>query len=247
MEEIAPEQKKNGIPGSVLKWIAVASMFVDHCTAVLVEAGWIAGWRAVSYNQYLVLRGIGRLAFPIYCFLLAEGMIHTRNVKKYLLRLGAFALISELPFDLAFRRSVFTLSYQNVFFTLLFGLLALSQWQWLTQRKGFHAAWWRQGLGLLFIAALAWLAEFCRTDYGWQGVTVISLMYLLRELPVPRDLGCLAVLYTSSALEMAAFPDVIFFRLYNGERGRQSKYFFYLFYPAHLLILAGIRRALWGL
>ena len=220
MEEIAPEQKKNGIPGSVLKWIAVASMFVDHCTAVLVEAGWIAGWRAVSYNQYLVLRGIGRLAFPIYCFLLAEGMIHTRNVKKYLLRLGAFALISELPFDLAFRRSVFTLSYQNVFFTLLFGLLALSQWQWLTQRQGFHAAWWRQ---------------------------VISLMYLLRELPVPRDLGCLAVLYTSSALEMAAFPDVIFFRLYNGERGRQSKSFFYLFYPAHLLILAGIRRALWGL
>ena len=116
-----------------------------------------------------------------------------------------FALISELPFDLAFRRTFFTLNYQNVFFTLFFGLLALSQWQWLTGRKGFHAAWQRQALGLLFIAALALAAEFCRTDYGWQGVAVIALMYLLREYPVPRDLGSLAVLYTSSTLELAAF------------------------------------------
>ena len=234
-------EKKNGISGSALKWIAALTMFIDHCTAVLVEAGWIAGFRAVSYNEYLVLRGIGRLAFPIYCFLLAEGLLHTRNVKKYLLRMGLFALISELPFDLALHRTFFTPKYQNVFFTLFFGLLALSLWQWLTQKKGFRA------LGLLLIAALAWLAELCRTDYGWQGVAVISLMYLLRELPVPRDLGMLAVLFTSSTLELAAFPDVVLFRLYNGQRGRQRKYFFYLFYPAHLLILAGIRWALWGL
>jgi hypothetical protein len=245
LEETPVQKKKNGIAGSVLKWIAVLSMFIDHTAAVLVEASWRAGLHAVSYNGYLVLRGIGRLAFPIYCFLLAEGMRHTRNVKRYLLRLGLFALISELPFDLAFRRTFFTLNYQNVFFTLFFGLLALSQWQWLTGRKGFHAAWQRQALGLLFIAALALAAEFCRTDYGWQGVAVIALMYLLREYPVPRDLGSLAVLYTSSTLELAAFPDVVLFRMYNGERGRQSKYFFYIFYPAHLLLLAGIRWYLW--
>lgn len=240
-------EKKNGITGSTLKWIAVLSMFIDHCAAVLVEAGWISGLRAVSYNEYLILRGIGRLAFPIYCFLLVEGMLHTRNVKKYLLRMVVFALISELPFDLAFRRTFFTLKYQNVFFTLFFGLLALSQWRWLTQKKDFRAAWWRQALGMLFIAALAGLAELCHTDYSWQGVIVISMMYLLRSLPVPRDLGMLAVLCTSSILELAAFPDVVLLRMYNGERGRQNKYFFYFFYPAHLLILAGIRRALWGL
>lgn len=238
-------QKKKGVPGSVLKWIAVASMFIDHFTAVLVEGSWAAGLRAVSYNQYLLLRGIGRLAFPIYCFLLAEGLLHTRGVKKYLLRLGGFAFLSELPFDLAFRRTFFTLSYQNVFFTLFFGLLALAQWQWLTQRKDFQAPWWRQALGLLFIAALAWIAELCHTDYGWQGVAVISLMYLLRKLPIPRDLGILAVLYTSSTLELAAIPDLLLFRLYNGERGRQGKYFFYIFYPAHLLLLAGLRWYLW--
>ena len=247
MEETLTEQKRTGISGSVLKWIAILSMFIDHSAAVLVEAGWIAGLREVSYYEYLLMRGVGRLAFPIYCFLLVEGFLHTRNVKKYLLRLGLFALISELPFDLAMRRSFFTLRYQNVFFTLFIGLLALTLWRWLTQRKGFQAVWWRQTLGLLGIVALAWLAAFCRTDYGWQGVAVISLMYLLRERPIPRDLGSLAVLYTSSILELAAFPDVVLFQLYNGQRGRQSKYFFYIFYPAHLLILAGIRRALWGL
>ena len=74
MEETPVQKKKNGIAGSVLKWIAVLSMFIDHTAAVLVEASWRAGLHAVSYNGYLVLRGIGRLAFPIYCFLLAEGM-----------------------------------------------------------------------------------------------------------------------------------------------------------------------------
>lgn len=237
--------KKKGIPGSVLKWVAVISMFIDHCTAVLVEGSWSAGLRTVSYNQYLFLRGVGRLAFPIYCFLLAEGLLHTRDVKKYLLRLGVFALVSEVPFDLAFRRTFFTLNYQNVFFTLLFGLLGLAVWRWLTEKKDFRAAWWRQLLGLVCIAAMAVVAELCNTDYGWQGVTVISLMYLLRTLPALRDLGSFSVLYLSSYLELAALPDVLLFRLYNGERGRQSKYFFYIFYPTHLLLLAGLRWLLW--
>ena len=76
-------------------------------------------------------------------------------------------------------------------------------------------------------------------------MTVIALMYLLRKLPWLRDLGSLGVLYFSSPLELAAAPDLVLFRLYNGERGRQSKYFFYIFYPAHLLLLAGLRWLLW--
>lgn len=236
------EKKKRGLSGSVLKWVAVISMFIDHCTAVLVEGSWSVGIRAVSY---VVLRGIGRLAFPIYCFLLVEGLQHTRNVKKYLARLFVFAFLSDIPFDLAFRKSVFHFGYQNVFFTLFFGLLGLALWQYLTEKKDFGAAWWRQLLGLVCLAALAWIAELCHTDYGWQGVTVIALMYLLRKLPWLRDLGSLGVLYFSSPLELAAAPDLVLFRLYNGERGRQSKYFFYIFYPAHLLLLAGLRWLLW--
>lgn len=238
-------EEKKGIPGSVLKWIAVISMFIDHCTAVLVEGSWAVGIRAVPYRSYLFLRGVGRLAFPIYCFLLAEGLLHTRDVKKYLLRLMAFALISEVPFDLAFRQTFFTLSYQNVFFTLSFGLLGLTIWRLLTEKKDFRAAWWRQLLGLACIAAMAVAAEYCNTDYGWYGVAVISTMYLLRSLPALRDLGSFTFLYLASPLEMAALPDLALFHFYNGQRGRQSKYFFYIFYPVHLLLLAGLRWLLW--
>lgn len=237
--------KKKGLPGSALKWVAVLSMFIDHASAVLIEGSWIAGYRNVSYNVYLVLRGIGRLAFPIYCFLLVEGLLHTRNVKKYLGRLLIFALISDVPFDLAFTRSLVSWDYNNVFLTLFFGLLGLALWRLITEERDFKALWWRQLLGFACIAAMVVTAELLKTDYGGKGVAVISLMYLLRAHPWPRDLGCFTALYLASPLELAALPDVALFRLYNGERGRQSKYFFYIFYPAHLLILSGIRWYLW--
>ncbi len=238
-------EKKKGIPGSALKWVAVVSMFIDHATAVLVEGSWRAGLRTVSYRQYMILRGVGRLAFPIYCFLLTEGLLHTRDVKKYLGRLALFAFLSDIPFDLAFERHFFTLEYQNVFFTLFFGLLGLALWRRITEEKDFGAVWWRQALGLGCIAALAYIAEKCNTDYGWYGVTVIALMYLLRKKPLARDAASFAVLFNASPLELAALPDVLLYRLYNGERGRQNKYLFYIFYPAHILLLAGIRWMIW--
>ena len=240
-------KKKKGLPGSVLKWVAVISMFIDHASAVLIEGSWIAGCRTISYNVYLVLRGIGRLAFPIYCFLLVEGLLHTRNVKKYLARLLVFAVISDLPFDLAFTRQWVSWDYNNVFLTLFLGLLGLALWRWITQERDYKAVWWRQALGFGCIAAMVVTAQLCKTDYGGSGVLVISLMYLLRAYPWPRDLGSFAILGRLSLLELAALPDMLLFRLYNGERGRQSKYFFYIFYPAHLLILSGIRWYLWKL
>ena len=104
-------QQKFGVSGSALKCIAMASMLTDHIGYVL-------------FPQYLILRMIGRLAFPIYCFLLVEGAMHTGNIRKYEIRLLAFALISELPFDYAFYGGIRWES-QNVFFTLLFGVLAI--------------------------------------------------------------------------------------------------------------------------
>lgn len=77
------------LDGTVLKLIACLSMFIDHLGAV-------------CFSGMMGFRIIGRLAFPIYCFLLVEGAVHTRNMKKYILRMGIFALISEVPFDLAF-------------------------------------------------------------------------------------------------------------------------------------------------
>ena len=94
---------KFGLNGFVLKWIAMLTMLVDHVGAVL-------------FPHLVLFRIIGRLAFPIYCFLLVEGAVYTSNWRKYLGRLLAFALISEIPFDLAFRGRIFDWSSQNVFF-----------------------------------------------------------------------------------------------------------------------------------
>lgn len=259
-------REKRGLPGSVLKWVAIVTMLIDHIGVTLV-LGWAKyrhAWGAgiESRTFYYVIRGIGRLGFPLFCFLLAEGFFHTRNRWKYLLRLFVFALISEIPFDLAFNgtwiefgeQNVFgawiELGSQNVFFTLTLGLLAIMLWDGLT-RGGESCPPWRGLLAIACAVALGAAAHYMETDYGAMGVALILVMALLRDRPWTRDLaagGVLAAMipFGSHWIElfgMLAFP---LFHLYNGQRGRQSKYFFYVFYPAHLLLLALIARRLFG-
>ena len=113
-------QKKRGISGSTLKIIAVVTMLIDHIGGIILaryimasgymdvaasgDINVINAWlteNSTLFTGYTIMRYIGRIAFPIYCFLLVEGFQRTGNVKKYAMRLGAFALISEVPFDLA--------------------------------------------------------------------------------------------------------------------------------------------------
>ena len=124
--------------GTALKTIACITMLIDHIGASCIEAGLLlpelergeisgGAWDQLSLFQLdRVLRFTGRLAFPIFCFLLVEGFVHTHDVKKYVRRLFLFALISEVPFDLAFFRTPFALDHQNVYWTLALGVLA---WQ----------------------------------------------------------------------------------------------------------------------
>ncbi|MEG1773614.1 MAG: TraX family protein, partial [Oscillospiraceae bacterium] len=105
------ERPRRGLSGFSLKLIALASMTVDHAGVVLFE-------------QLEWMRMVGRLAFPIYAFLLVEGFVHTRHRGRYCLRLGMFALLSEWPFDLAVFGGA-DMRGQNVFFTLLLGVLML--------------------------------------------------------------------------------------------------------------------------
>lgn len=117
-----------GITGSTLKMIAIITMFIDHTAAVILERMlYMQRFSSqTAYTVYIIMRLVGRLGFPIFCFLLIEGFCHTRNVKKYACRLFLFALLSEIPFDLGFRGSIFYRQYQNVFFTLLIGLIVLA-------------------------------------------------------------------------------------------------------------------------
>jgi hypothetical protein len=225
--------------GSTLKLIAIVTMFIDHFGAVVVGQGLLAlpsvRTNSELYHQiylfYRILRYIGRLAFPIFCFLLVEGFLHTRSKEKYLLRLGLFTLISEIPFDLAIYGDWYYPDKQNVFFTLFFGMLVMV----LADRIKNE---WGQ---FLIMAAGISLGYFFQTDYGARGVFLICLLYLLRYArPLQCFGGAMVMLYELTA--PLAFLPVLF---YNGKKGRlRFKYFFYWFYPVHLLLLAGIRALL---
>lgn len=230
---------KEGINGNVMKWIAVVSMAIDHVGAGIVEP-YVLNTRGGSplgdmflekWDEILavdqVLRYIGRLAFPIFCFLLVEGFLHTRDVKKYAGRLALFALVSEIPFDMALRVDPFYWKYQNVFFTLLIGLLSI----WFMRSHGDRLS--ARVAGLIVGAALA---EMLHTDYSAFGVAFIVLLYLFRDKKLLQCiLGALCC-----AWEITAPLAFLLAWFYNGERGRQPVRFFYWFYPAHLLLYSCI-------
>lgn len=250
--------KSRGIDGKTLKVIALISMTLDHIgAAILFYMGSYRGvlrfisplmarqWGTGLYYLYVGCRMAGRLAFPVFCFLLTEGFIYTHNWKKYSLRLLAFALIAEIPFDLA---SWNQLSWrgQNVFFELAVGLLTL---QGIKKAEEFFDI--RRGLYMaLAVGAGSCLAWLIRADYSFYGVLLIAVFYLLRERKLHRLLGggVLAFLesfkITWGAGGLAAVP--LYF--YNGRRGSERiRHFFYWFYPVHLLALFGIRWFILGI
>ncbi len=235
--------REKGISGSTLKMVAVVTMLIDHTAAVLLARILLADGTALHEGMLLVyniMRMIGRIAFPIFCFLLVEGFLHTRAPRKYALRLGLFALISEIPFDLAFHAELLEGSYQNVFFTLWIGLLTMMGFAAIER----HAEW-KMGLRTVLYAAAVCAgmaaAELFGCDYGALGVMCILILYLFRRDRKQQILaGCLAFVWWEWPAVFAFLP--VYF--YNGKRGWRLKYLFYIFYPAHLLVLYGIACAI---
>lgn len=217
MSQLSPG--KWGLTGFALKWIALAAMAVDHVGMTLLP-------------QYELLRIVGRLAFPIYCFLLVEGAVHTANRRRYLMRLLLFALLSEVPFDLAVSGTVFDLRSQNVFFTLAMGLMAV----YLMELRN------RYPYAVLGSAALVFAAQLAQTDYGGGGVLIILIFYLFRGKMAARVLAFSAVnVLCYGGLQNYAILSMVPILCYNGRRGPRMKYLFYIFYPAHLLALCWLR------
>lgn len=226
--------KRSGISAAVLKWIAVVTMVIDHFAVAVY-------WQMAgsNYHVYYVLRKIGRIAFPIYCFLLVEGFFHTRNVAKYLRNCFLFALLSEIPFDMAIFGRVVYPQGQNVYFTLCIGLAALILLD--RYRAGYEAKYVL--LRLFVIVLAAYMGEVLDVDYHWRGVLFIILFYYIRNLQEwVRNLAVVCAF----AYEVTAPLAVIPIHFYNGERGRQPKYLFYAIYPVHLLIFGLIRLCLMG-
>ncbi len=227
--------RERGLSAAALKWIALITMTLDHFAASglfeLLAYGRGMEWEWISRN-YMTLRYIGRLAFPIYCFLLVEGFHHTHSRKRYALRLGLFALISELPFNLAVSGVWWDAAFQNVFFTLLLGLLALMFAAPLYEKR-------EQRKAFVLVLAFALAAELLRTDYGFFGVALIAALYFLRQRVPEKYLVSGALLLGLGSTEIAALPSLLLMHLYNGRQGRQAKWLrqlFYWYYPAHLLV-----------
>lgn len=217
---------KKTIPQEVLKIIACLTMFLDHIGATLVP--------------WMGLRVIGRLAFPIYCFLLVEGMTFTRNHKKYAIRLLIGALLAEIPFDLLFFGKL-TLTHQSVMVTLLLGFLMM---MWAA----------KSGRILLPLAVCFFAAELLGTDYGGYGVALIALFFMTTakfHATALQTVGMfLLMLIMGSAripvfgiripIQLFAVLSVIPISMYNARKLTRNIWVqraFYLFYPVHLAVL----------
>ncbi len=202
-----------------LKWIAIITMLIDHMGAVL-------------FPVHLIFRYIGRISFPIFCFLLVEGFFHTRDIRKYFIRLSAFALLSEVPYDLAFRGNVLDFEHQNVFFTLAIGIAMM----YYLEKVSNQAV-----LRIVYLLIAMWISTILAADYSYKGILLIATYYFCRNQWKEKiAIGALWNLLWNASIQGYGAVSSVFIALYNGEKGKSMKYFFYGFYPIHLLILYGI-------
>ena len=237
---------------SMLKVIACLLMLIDHTGATL-------------FPENMILRLIGRLSFPIFAYLIAMGYSKTNSFSKYLNRLVIFAFVSQIPFSLAFgeQTSIHSFSdflrffvgspspHLNIFFTLAFGLLAIRIWDKGTFIFG----------KTLAVVALGIISELLHTDYSMYGIIMILGFYIFRHSKIKTFISqtCIYLLFSASeviyysykfqvaSMELIWFNQALsllaltFIFMYNGKKGMNLKYFFYAFYPVHLIVLSIIK------
>ena len=222
--------QQKGLSASSLKTLAAICMFMDHLDYLVLHC-----FPQTSFLEYFC-RGIGRISFPVFCFLLTEGFVHTSSRARYAARLFVFALLSEFPYDLAFSETFSFLHSQNVFFTLLIGLLVLWGMERFSENRYFQIA-------ILLIGSSISVLFGC--DYGWQGILLIAVLFFFRQDSFSLTIAGISVCLLWSWEAAFAFLPI---RLYNKQRGWMkrpaAKYVFYLFYPLHLLLLVWIQRVL---
>lgn len=228
-----------------LKYIALITMMIDHGAVIFQDF--------LSTEIYYLLRGVGRLSFPIYCFLLVEGYFHTSDRFRYLIRLAIFAVISEIPFDLALNQTyvymdskniqdLFYWSHQNVFFTLTFGLLSLILLESILYDQAHRLP------STIFLLIVIFACDYFCYDYGSAGILTIILFYLFRKnkkKEFHRLFVCFLPLLTlaiDAPIQLTCLFSILPIFYYNGEKGYGPKYIFYFAYPLHLVIFLAVLR-----
>ena len=244
----SPLNKKpfGGLTSNMLRILAVIFMITDHLWATIVPGS--------NWMTYL-----GRLAFPIFAFQISEGFIHTSNLKKYTLRLLAFAVVSEIPFNLFYGGNWFYPYHQNVMFTLLLGLLAIT----LIDKARKEKTSKQIVKTVLLLIPICLGAYIGFPDYGFWGFLTVVMFYLFRGFPFAWLLQLAAMVlmnivlfegqqfiveFAGKTYEIATQGFDVFalipIGLYGGKKGKSSKimqYGFYAFYPVHMIILYLIR------
>lgn len=251
-----------------LKWIAFGSMLLDHFTKIVPVQGILLRNFGVDYStSFFILQIVvvlGRIAFPIFAFGIAQGCAYTHDPGRYLFRLFLFALVSEVPFNLTLNRDWLSLNlktsvfgFHNVFFTLFLGAVCCFIYQSLRDRS---KAW----VAFFPIGILVFTAEILGTDYGGFGVLFILAPFILFQDKQMRvlSLGILSVIFYVFVTQFTGFNHYVFqwlnpentsyvfllqclgalmgvalLAFYNGQRGKQyQKWIFYFLYPGHLLL-----------
>jgi len=211
----------------VLKIIAIITMFIDHIGYAI-------------FGEFSFFNYIGRIAFPIFAFQISEGYVHTKNLKKYFLRLCIFALISQIPFML-FSKLVSNQFYLNIFFTLLLGLASI----YIYDKSRYKT------FGIIASFLIALVAQYTHCDYGFYGVAIIFLFYTFKNDIVKSSIAFMiatTIKYLIPIIKYGFYNvyiylfictliPIIFISLYNGKKGKDTKYLLYLFYPIHLLLI----------
>ena len=219
-----------------LKLIAIITMTIDHIGVVF------------GTPFYNLLRAVGRLSFPIFAFLLTEGYVHTKSFSKYFLRLLVLALISEVIYDYVFFGSFIYRGANNIFFTLALGLLTLFL---LDKSKGLIKRYFKDKVDLFIILPITYLliivimglmGEFLNFSYGILGILVISFFYLFKDnFPLVVISVSLSTLILGEGMQYFSLFSLILIYFYNQKLGKESKLFFYLYYPLHILVLGFIK------
>ena len=238
---------------NILKLIACITMMLDHVGYLMQSYG------IGNYDTANLLRLIGRIAFPIFAFLIAEGFKHTRNVVFYTGRLLLAGLISEIPYNLCFHKSLIYKPSLNVLFTLAAALVALIFADMCLKSSKKEVRF----LFALPIFAACYFADKFGMDYGYWGIILIFLFYLIDGDSVQKKLLLLPVILLFAArrviesfiagsvlsdwnkMQLFALLAFLPLALYNGKVGnaksknarKVKQYLFYLFYPVHMLLL----------